>query len=100
MLIGYIIFLFIKKDPPEEVHPSTATNSSYLFFLIGLILIVSGGHLMVEHASNVARFIGISDWVIAVTIVAAGYFCPRVCNFHISCSKGKTWYCSRKFDWK
>jgi len=89
MLIGYIIFLFIKKDPPEEVHPNTATKSSYLFFLIGLILIVSGGHLMVEHASNVARFIGISDWVIAVTIVAAGTSAPEFATSISAALKGR-----------
>jgi len=89
MLIGYIIFLFIKKDPPEEVHPSTATKSSYLFFFIGLILIISGGHLMVEHASNVARFIGISDWVIAVTIVAAGTSAPEFATSISAALKGR-----------
>ena len=89
MLIGYIIFLFIKKDPPEEVHPNTATKLSYLFFLIGLILIVSGGHLMVEHASNVARFMGISDWVIAVTIVAAGTSAPEFATSISAALKGR-----------
>ena len=89
MLIGYIVFLFIKKDPPEEVHPNSATKSSYLFFLIGLILIVSGGHLMVEHASNVARFMGISDWVIAVTIVAAGTSAPEFATSISAALKGR-----------
>ena len=89
MLIGYIVFLFIKKDPPEEVHPNSATKSSYLFFLIGLILIVSGGHLMVEHASNVARFVGISDWVIAVTIVAAGTSAPEFATSISAALKGR-----------
>ena len=54
LLIGYITFLFIKKDPPEEISPDKATIMSYVFFFIGLILIVLGGHLMVTHASNIA----------------------------------------------
>ena len=77
LLIGYITFLFIKKDPPEEINPDKATIMSYVFFFTGLILIVFGGHLMVTHASNIARFYGISDWVIAVTIVAAGTSAPE-----------------------
>jgi cation:H+ antiporter len=89
LLVGYIFFLFIKKDPPEEVRPNTATKSSYLFFFIGLILIVSGGHLMVDHASNVARFIGISDWVIAVTIVAAGTSAPEFATSISAALKGR-----------
>ncbi len=89
LLIGYIIFLFVKKDPPEEVHPTTATRSSYLYFFIGLVMIVSGGHLMVEHASNVARYMGISDWVIAVTIVAAGTSAPEFATSISAALKGR-----------
>ena len=55
-------------------------------------MIVAGGHLMVTHASNLARFMGVSDWVIAVTIVAAGTSAPGL-PISYSCNKGKTWYC-------
>ena len=89
LLIGYIIFLFIKKDPPEEVNPSEATKKSYFFFLLGLLLIVLGGDLMVEHASNVARYVGISDWVIAVTIVAAGTSAPEFATSISAAIKGR-----------
>ena len=77
-LIGYIIFLFIKKEPIEETHPKSANIQSYAFFFLGLFLIVLGGHLMVEHASSLARAFGVSDWVIAVTIVAAGTSAPEL----------------------
>ena len=89
LLIGYIIFLFIKKDPPEEISPEKATIMSYVFFFIGLILIVLGGHLMVTHASNIARFYGISDWVIAVTIVAAGTSAPEFATSIAAAIKGR-----------
>jgi len=77
-LIGYIIFLFIKKETIEETHPKSADMQSYLWFGVGLISIVLGGHLMVEHASSLARAFGVSDWVIAVTIVAAGTSAPEL----------------------
>jgi len=89
LLIGYITFLFIKKDPPEEISPEKATIMSYVFFFIGLILIVLGGHLMVTHASNIARFYGISDWVIAVTIVAAGTSAPEFATSIAAAIKGR-----------
>ena len=89
LLLGYVIFLFIKKDPPEEIIPSKATLSSYAFFFIGLISIVLGGHLMVTHASNIARFYGISDWVIAVTIVAAGTSAPEFATSIAAAIKGR-----------
>ena len=89
LLIGYITFLFIKKDPPEEISPDKATIMSYIFFFIGSILIVLGGHLMVTHASNIARFYGISDWVIAVTIVAAGTSAPEFATSIAAAIKGR-----------
>jgi len=89
LLIGYITFLFIKKDPPEEISPEKATIMSCVFFFTGLILIVLGGHLMVTHASNIARFYGISDWVIAVTIVAAGTSAPEFATSIAAAIKGR-----------
>ena len=44
---------------------------------------------MVKHASNVARFIGISDWVIAVTIVAAGTSAPEFATSISAAIKGR-----------
>ncbi len=89
LLILYITFLFIKKDPPEEVHPNEATKLSYLFFVIGLVLIVLGGDLMVKHASNIAKELGVSDWVIAVTIVAAGTSAPEFATSISAALKGR-----------
>lgn len=89
LLIGYVAFLFIKKDPPEEVHPHNASWKSYAFFMIGLFLIVYGGHLMVKHASSVAHYLGVSDWVIAVTIVAAGTSAPEFATSISAALKGR-----------
>ena len=89
LLLCYIIFLFIKKDPPEEVHPETANYKSYIFLLIGLFMIVYGGHLMVKHASNIASYFGVSDWVIAVTIVAAGTSAPEFATSITAALKGR-----------
>ena len=89
LLIGYVSFLFIKKDPPEEVHPHSANLMSYVFFFVGLVMIVMGGHLMVQHASNVARYMGVSDWVIAVTIVAAGTSAPEFATSVTAAVKGR-----------
>lgn len=89
LLFCYIIFLFIKKDPPEEVHPEMANYKSYIFLLTGLFMIVFGGHLMVKHASNIASYFGVSDWVIAVTIVAAGTSAPEFATSITAALKGR-----------
>ncbi|GIS53961.1 hypothetical protein Ct9H90mP29_10030 [bacterium] len=48
-----------------------------MYYFGGIGHDVGGGHLMVKHASNIARYMGVSDWVIAVTIVAAGTSAPE-----------------------
>jgi cation:H+ antiporter len=57
--------------------------------MIGLFLIVYGGHLMVKHASSVAHYWGVSDWVIAVTIVAAGTSAPEFATSISAALKGR-----------
>ena len=89
MLIGYILYLFLKKEPVEETHPHSATWLSYIYFIVGLVSIVAGGHLMVTHASNVARYLGVSDWIIAVTIVAAGTSAPELATSITAALKGR-----------
>ena len=89
LLVFYIAFLFFKKEPVEEVHPKSASRSSYIFFFIGLFFITYGGHLMVHHASSLARTFGVSDWVIAVTIVAAGTSAPELATSLSAAFKNK-----------
>jgi cation:H+ antiporter len=43
----------------------------------GLVCIIVGSHLLVGSATAVARTFGISEWVIGVTIVAAGTSAPE-----------------------
>ncbi len=89
-LIGYLILLFVQKDPPEEEIPERPYSFKDIPLLIlGLILIVAGGHFLVDSAKSIALAIGISDWVIAVTIVAAGTSTPELATSLVAVIKGK-----------
>lgn len=80
MLIAYLIFLFIKKDPMGESESETekATGKDWLILPISIAAIVFGGDLLVKSASFLATLAGISPWVIGVTIVAAGTSAPEM----------------------
>jgi len=72
-LFIYILMLFRSSEGHEEEIPTgKATRKDYFLLTLGIGLVIGGGHLMVVSASEVARFFGVSDWVISVTIVAAG----------------------------
>jgi len=78
-LILYILFLFWKGEKPEEEIPGGKANwLDFVLLIVGISSVVGGGHLLVDSASDVARYFGISEWVIGVTIVAAGTSAPEL----------------------
>jgi len=90
LLIGYLTYLFVKKeDLGEEFEIAPASWKDGVLLVVGLAAVVGGGHLLVESASSVARFFGVSDWVIGVTIVAAGTSAPELATSIMALVKGK-----------
>ncbi len=91
LLIVYMTYLFFKReDLGEEISHEKATWKDGLLLLAGLASVVYGGHLLVESASEVARFFGVSDWVIGVTIVAAGTSAPELATSITALLRGKS----------
>lgn len=88
-LIIYVSYLFIKKEKKEvEIELKKATWKDYLFLLGGIAMVMLGGHFLVEGAVAVARALGISEWVIGVTIVAAGTSAPEFVTSLMAAIKG------------
>jgi cation:H+ antiporter len=72
-LVLYLCYLFWKKAPVEEREAT----------------VISGGHLLVWSAVSLARSFGISEWVIGVTIVAAGTSAPEFATSLVAALKGR-----------
>lgn len=79
-LVVYLIFLFYKKEAiqDEGVDHGPATWKDGLFLLVGLGAIAAGGYYMIEAATALAKIFNISDWIISMTIVAAGTSVPEL----------------------
>lgn len=89
-LVAYILLLFLKKELLEEELPEGDFHWYEILRLIGgLSLIVAGGHYLVESSTNIARFFGLSEWVIGVTIVAAGTSAPEFATSLVAVVKGR-----------
>ncbi|WP_267642210.1 calcium/sodium antiporter [Haloarchaeobius amylolyticus] len=56
--------------------------------LVGLAVVVVGGHLLVEGAVGIAQAAGISEWVIGATVVAAGTSAPEFATSLIAARRG------------
>jgi len=87
LLIIYLVFLYRNRHNLEEsIQDSSESNAESesktlvhdsLFLILGLVSIIVGSFIMVDSATALARSMGVSDWVIAVTIVAAGTSAPE-----------------------
>lgn len=91
LLIIYIGYLFWKKVPIEEKKEPEehATWKDIALFLVGVIAVVTGGHLLVWAATSLARVFGVSEWTIGVTIVAAGTSAPEFAISLAAALKGR-----------
>ncbi len=89
-LIIYIGYLFWKKVPIEQKEPEeNATWKDIPIFVLGIITVIVGGHLLVWSAVSMARAFGLSEWVIGVTIVAAGTSTPEFAVSLVAALKGR-----------
>lgn len=89
-LIVYIIYLFLKKAPVgEKDSGKKATWKDIPLLVIGIAAVVGGGHILVLAATSLARGLGLSEWVIGVTIVAAGTSLPEFATSLMAASKGR-----------
>ena len=60
-----------------------------LLLLVGLAAVVAGSHVLVEVATAVARDFGVSEWLIGVTIVAAGTSAPELATSLTGAIRGR-----------
>lgn len=73
----------------EKTSKEKVTVKEILFIIIGLIAIVGGGELVVNSATAIAKIIGISDSVIALTVVAVGTSLPELVTSVVAAKKGE-----------
>lgn len=94
LLISYLVYLGMKRETPgeEELEETRGTAASWkhgVLLIGGFVAIAAGGHLMVDAATSIATVLGVSSWVIGVTIVAAGTSLPELVTCLAASVKGK-----------
>lgn len=84
--IGILIYisLHVESSDPIQIEtegeiPRDVANSMAIFWVIaGLILLPLSAHFMVESAVEIARYFGMSELVIGLTIIALGTSLPEL----------------------
>ena len=93
IFLSYSITLGISSnnDPIDEKRSASIhLVKSVVLFLIGLAALVFGGEWIVDGASGIASHMGVSQAIIALTIVAAGTSFPELMTSVMAARKGDT----------
>lgn len=90
---GYIFYLIFDaiRHPVEEDEISVMPLwKAILFIIFGAALIVAGGKSVVYSAQNIARFFGMTETLIGLTVVALGTSLPELVTSIVAAKKGET----------
>lgn len=92
LFAAYMYYCFKSDVHKEEESHGTQRSAGVAVLLIvaGLVGLVFGGRLFVNSAAGIARLIGISDKVIAVTILAGGTSMPEVVTCIVAAAKKRS----------
>ena len=97
MLLLYVAFLWYSvrtagregASKSADVRPPKPLWFTLGLVVVGLAALVGGGELFLHHATVIARKLGVSESVIAITLVAGGTSLPELASSVVSLVKGK-----------
>ena len=90
LFIAYLVYLFImaRNGETQEEEKDIPVWKCLIFILIGGILVVKGSDFAVSGASAIARYFGMSERFIGLTIVAFGTSLPELVTSVTAARKG------------
>ena len=95
VILFFLVFIYylikmarnkIETDSEEKYMPM---GKAFLFTVVGIIAIVFGSNLVVDNAASLARTIGISEKMIALTVIALGTSLPELVTSITATRKGE-----------
>ena len=97
LLAGFALFMVYSLRQAKNGQGDTPTEEkqqnpwmSALYIVLGLIGLVIGSNLFVDHASNLALALGISEGVVGLTVVAGGTSLPELATSVVAARKGQS----------
>ena len=97
LLAGFALFMVYSLRQAKNGQDAGATEEkqqnpwmSALFIVLGLVGLVIGSNLFVDHASSLALALGISEGVVGLTVVAGGTSLPELATSVVAARKGQS----------
>jgi cation:H+ antiporter len=99
ILVVYIVFIVragrgnspVVPEPDEEVTEHIKPGSlgkQLVLFLIGVIGVIAASEFLVDSSLNIARFFGVPEIIIGLTIIAIGTSLPEIATCITASRKG------------
>lgn len=90
LYLGYLMIMAKKnKDEQDGVEVQRALWLQLLMLMGGAGIIVWGSDIAVNAATEIAKFLGVSDRFIGLTVVALGTSLPELVTSVVAATKGK-----------
>jgi len=97
LMAGYLIFLMkhdkdtieLEKEKDTDINQEFNWLKTSTLLVVGFLAVVYGADYMVESASNIAKSLGISEWIIGVILVSLGTSMPELVVSIVAAYKNK-----------
>ena len=89
VFLYYLISLAKQKKETKDEKPKFKLGVSLLLVVIGLIGIIIGSNMVVKNATGIANILGLSERIIALTVIAFGTSLPELVTTIVSSKKGE-----------
>ena len=89
VFVYYLIKMARNKIDNNQDEKYMSMKKAILFTILGIVGIIIGSNLVVENASAIARTIGVSESMVALTIVALGTSLPELVTSVTATRKGE-----------
>ena len=89
VFVYYIIKMARNKIDNNQDEKYLSMKKAVLFTILGIAGIVLGSNLVVENASSIAKSVGISERMVALTIIALGTSLPELVTSITATRKGE-----------
>ena len=91
---AFMVYTLRQAKASSSEEEATATNmktgKAVLYLIGGLAGLVVGSNVFVDHASNLAFALGISEAVVGLTVVAGGTSLPELATSVVAARKGQS----------
>lgn len=96
IILATILIIYVYKlvAGKEEIEVEEIPEGEFTFvdipkFIAGVALIIISSNYLVDSATAIAKVLGVSDWLIGITIVAAGTSMPELATSVVAVTKKK-----------